>query len=523
MKENKNPNSAFDIKNEMLALCKLPSYQQLNAYYGQESLFSILDIERNENRHSAFLAWLMNPDASHALKEMPLRQFLALTAAKADTEDRCYFDTIRQHLIAGDYRLDVEEIQTEKSIISFAEGRQEKFADIVEKTDKGSFRTDSQNRFDIWMLLSISFCNDQKQETWKLPIVIENKIYSQEGNAADKKQAQTERYHRAIEIIKNIVCDNNYCQPLKVFLTPDNSFTPASEAFIPMTYQQLLDHVILPASILSATQARVSEAQMLIDGYIRNLSMPANDKKMKEYSILAIAETENALLESVYQTPAFLMSLCALYEKESKQLLGDDFGKVEDDLPLIEQFWNANENIFKMALYNHFKNDKDKMKVVHSIIKENNRDNTRYLVAAREGAEWLNPNGKAASKSEAAQLIAKAYARLWKEKNPEKALGLEEMRAAFPGSLNTYYHDRFLQHLFYDIKDEPPTIDVNSSKYFGNAISENDNWDFYWDDAHQLPNVEGDVRMVKMWRKADFDRLVSHAEKKFGIVVEPQD
>ncbi len=29
-------------EHEMLALYKLPAYQQLNAYYGQESLFSIL-------------------------------------------------------------------------------------------------------------------------------------------------------------------------------------------------------------------------------------------------------------------------------------------------------------------------------------------------------------------------------------------------------------------------------------------------------------------------------------------------
>jgi len=510
-------------EHEMLALCKLPAYQQLNAYYGQESLFSILGIERNENRHSAFLAWLLNPDASHALKEVPMRQFLALAAANADTEDRCYWDSIRQHLIAGNYQLEVEAIQTEKSIISFAEDREEEFADVVEKSERGSFKTDSQNRFDIWMLVNITFGDDQRQETWTLPIVIENKIYSKEGNAKDKEHAQTVRYHRAIEIIKNIVCDNNHCQPLKVYLSPDNTNAPTSEAFIPMTYQQMLDHVILPASILSATKSGTSETQLLIDGYIRNLSMPASDENMKEYSILGIAETENSMLESIYQTPAFTSALCTLYEKESRLLLGDDFHKVEEDLPLIEQFWNANENIFKMALYNHFKNDKDKMKIVHSIIKVNNRDNTRYLVATREGAEWLNQNGKAASKSEAAQLIAKAFCWLWKEKKHTGELNVDKLRDAFPGSLNTYYHDRFLQHLFYDFKDDLPTIDVSSSKYYGNAISENNDWDFYWDDAHQLPNVEGDVRMVKMWRKADFDRLVSHAKKEFGIVVVPKE
>ena len=37
-----------------------------------------------------------------------------------------------------------------------------------------------------------------------------------------------------------------------------------------------------------------------------------------------------------------------------------------------------------------------------------------------------------------------------------------------------------------------------------------------------LPNVKGDVRNLKMWRKDDFDRLEEKA-KKLGIVVEPME
>ncbi len=509
-----------DITSEILALQKMPAYQKLNAYYGQESLFSILGIERNENRHSAFLVWLLNPYASHALKEMPLRRFLGLVAAKANTEDQCCGDNVRQHLIAGDYKMEVDEIQAEKSIISFADGRQEKFADFVEKTGKGGFKTDNQNRFDIWMLLHITFGDEQNKETWTLPVVVENKIYSKEGYAGDERKAQTIRYHRAMEMIKDIVCENINCQPLMIYLTPSGADAPTSPTFVPINYQEVLDHILLPATILSDTQSGQSEAQMLIKGYVRCLSMPAGDEKMKEYSILGIAGTEDDQLECIYQSPAFQTALCALYEKECKKLLGD-FCTVDDDLALIEQFWNANENIFKMALYNHFKDDNGKMQIVHGIIKESNRDNTRYMVAAKEGGEWLNVNGKAASKGEAAFLIAKAYCQLYEEKHPDKELTLETLRIAFPGSLNLYYSERFLQHLFYDIKDHLPTIDVKSSRYFGNTISKTENWDFYWDDGHRLPYIEGDVRIVKMWRKADFSRLMTHASKEFGIVVNP--
>ena len=74
----------------ILDFYKLPEFQKLNAYYMQSTVFNVLGIQRSENRHSAFLAWLLNPDAPHSLKEMPLRKFLALIAAKADDQDSEY-------------------------------------------------------------------------------------------------------------------------------------------------------------------------------------------------------------------------------------------------------------------------------------------------------------------------------------------------------------------------------------------------------------------------------------------------
>ena len=60
------------IQEKILAFCKTPVYQQLNAYYGQSTVFNVLRVERSENRHTAFWAWLLNPEASHPLNEIPL-------------------------------------------------------------------------------------------------------------------------------------------------------------------------------------------------------------------------------------------------------------------------------------------------------------------------------------------------------------------------------------------------------------------------------------------------------------------
>ena len=165
---------------------------------------------------------------------------------------------------------------------------------------------------------------------------------------------------------------------------------------------------------------------------------------------------------------------------------------------------------------------RSRLEIVKRIIKDNNRDNTRYWVGLSEG-EWLNANGRPASKSEASYLIFKAFCEQWRKNNPGGILSLEELRGSFPGKLNRYYNGRYFQHLFYVMNDNLP-FDMPGSKFAGKVSADLGKWDFYQDDNHEFPYVESvHIRSVKMWRKDDFDRLVKHAEQKFGILVIPAD
>ena len=503
----------------ILDLYKNPAFQKLNAYYSQSTVFNVLGVERSENRHSAFLAWLFNPESTHGLKESPLRKFLSLVATKGIGQDQCNSQDVRQHLITGNYSLQLDCIKTEQSIIGLANGNTDDFKDVVELGHNGGFKQDANNRFDIWMLLNIKFTdeNDVEQQ-WSLPVVVENKIYSTEGNASDRGKSQTVRYHRVVNILKK---DFTQSQPLLVFLTPsDAKKGPTDQAFIHITYQDLLDHILQPCSILSASQASSADARALIDGYVRNLSCPSNrdGEKIKDYSILAIAETESLELETVFSSEAFQTSLCAIYPKEAQVLLGGEFHAVDGELTMMDQFWNANENLFKIVLHNHFKGDKEKMKIVQKIVKVSNRDNTRYLVGLEVGA-WLNDKGRPASKSEASFLIFKAYCVQWYQQHPTESLTIEHLRDTFTTDLNSYYYGRWLSFLFYDFA-KTVTVDVKDSKYYGNVITNKNTWDFYWDPAHKLPHIQGDVRSVKMWRKNDFEKLKEKAQT-FGIIIEP--
>ena len=43
------------LERDILRIKNNPIYQELKGYYSQSTIFSALGIERNENRHSAFL------------------------------------------------------------------------------------------------------------------------------------------------------------------------------------------------------------------------------------------------------------------------------------------------------------------------------------------------------------------------------------------------------------------------------------------------------------------------------------
>lgn len=502
---------------DILDLLKDPAYQELSAYYQTSTVFNILGLERNENRHSNFIAWLLNPKESHQLGEKPLRQFLSLLASHTYSENgnadeyKCYYDTVRQHLITGNYLLEVDSIRTEQSIIGLARDKAGKLENYVEKTSGGAFSTNAQNRFDIWMLLKITFeGGNGADETWTLPVVVENKIYSKEGNAADRENAQTVRYQKALGALKSVLCQDELYQHLMVYLTPDKT-VPASDFFVPLSYQDLLDYVITPSSILANAQTVSQETKVMLDGYTRNLSCPVtNSETDRNYSILAIAASESDKLESIYAQKAFKQSLFYMYGAELKRLMEAEYEEVEGEQTMIEDFWNANENLFKVVLYNHFKENAEKLNIVRHLIKVSNRDNTRFVVMAKDGTCM---NQKPVLKSEAAFLIFKAYCM-------NGDITIDQLREAFPcKEINSYYYNRYLQHLFYDF-ETAVTFDLPTSKWYGNEVFEGNAWDFYGDDAHILPCVSGRVRNVKMWRRADFDRLVEWAAK-YGIEVIP--
>lgn len=486
--ENMNYQSAI------LSMRNSQIYQQLSVLYARQNVFNILKVERNENRHSAFLCWLLNPQSEHALGTEPLKKLLALYACQSRSQSN--LDLL---FISGNYDIEVEECNTEKPLSEIS-------------------GQDRQDRADIWLRLTIT---DAEKVRYIVPVIIENKVHASEG------KEQTDKYHHAISEFKN---NEGTGSAVEIYLTPENANKCSCEDFTHLTYQQLLDHVIEPLSYYPMP----AEAGSLIKAYIQNLCMPATkslddekDPRKLSNSILAISSEKREALVCLYK------EFRALYEAalsvaggaKAEKILGNRVDNSED-VELLQNFWDCNISLFNTMLYVC----KDliaagKENQLMEIFKQSRRDTTRYMVQwdpSGQGTDWQNVAGyeKPMQKGKAAAV----FFMKWMELSGPKSIA--EVREAFPTSLNTYY-SRNLQKGAYDSVVWFTADDINAETESGFKvdIEKSAAWDLYpiinnpalnkpfgigYGPVYEGYDCVGKAMIVKMWRKDDFENLLKH-------------
>lgn len=483
-----------------LLLLSSKPFQELAAFYKQTTLFNVIGAERSENRHSAFLRWLLSPDSSHGLGTEPLKLFLRLIAT-LKWGQQTFGDVLYRKVIAGNYELELlEPIEVEKSVGKLEAPTKKK----------------NKDRIDLWTVFCLTYEEDGEEKKHAFPIVVENKIYSKEG------KDQTNKYYAAM--INYIDAKKEETKldysPIGLFLSPDNQSADCDQ-FADMTYQQLLDHVLTPISIMPMPAAECS----FVKTYIQNLGRPS-DASNHNYTPLAISQEEKQLIGEVQKQAGNLIDemLVAVYGSKMSPILGkdrfkelDEAGK-EIDLRLLQELWDANEDVFKAVVYQKYG---DKKKELAKLFKGNNRDTTKYRVCYGTENKEVFP-GKRLSKAMAACAIFKAYLAI----KPQTTL--DELRKAFPcKDINAYYWDNYYADLFYPYLPEQMNENGDQCLVFTaekrKGVKSLACWDFYMKDDQLLPLENGNknAMCVKMWRRGDFDRLIDHLEKmKETIIVE---
>ena len=469
------------MKNRILKLVNSIDFQELNSYYNEKTIFSALNVERNENRHSAFVAWWLNPKSEHGLGDLPLKLFLRLLATKSLGESTFGIDgfdgAFYSRVLAGNYNIALlEDIEVEKNVGKIC-------------------NNNSKDRIDIWTVLELSYEEDDDVIRRIIPIVIENKIYSGEG------KKQTLRYFYAASSYPRT--EGVEQMPMCVLLTV-SSKDPSCSQFSNITYQELLTYVIEP--LVSSV---APDSVQFVESFIRNLGRPALTDD-KYYGVLAVSRKEKSMLQKVVENnrEIFDVAFASLYKAaEVKKIIGSgsQMSNIpENDIHILRMLWDANEVVFKAVLY-HLYGEQHKAKL-DKLFKSTNRDTSKFKVSYN-GSEIFP--GKRLSKAMTACAIFKAYLLRY------PATTLKQLQNAFPcKELNDYYYDRYYNDLFYEYPTEVfdeggyellPHTGGKDTGRLARAM-----WDFYIKDDLMLPIENGNKKAmcVKMWRKGDFDKLI---------------
>lgn len=267
-------------------------------YYTTPSYWQTLNIARDENTHSRFIAHYLNPDASHSVGYKFLESFLRLAIIKGAEQD--------VQIIEGQTPSKIDE----KLVQAIMLPGSIKFHEVIaEETLNKTF--EESGRFDIFVrfsLLDNATKNKQKEANnftieKKYLLVIENKINAKETYT--NGVSQTETYFQYLT-----KAERDYTK-IMVLLHAYESTTVVCKDFIRVSYQSMLNSVIDP--LLKDEMLSVEDVNRITD-YVKCLSIPALEenkkKKQKNLTIMALSENEKELLIDFWEKNKNLLMAC---------------------------------------------------------------------------------------------------------------------------------------------------------------------------------------------------------------------
>jgi hypothetical protein len=250
------------IEDKILEFNNDPDVFALRNRYAQKTFLDIMSVARSENRHSAFLAWLLKgEDFAVSPQDHPIVHLLdsiitrvgenkIANDEKVNNQDYkiSNYDQLKETILTRDIKsIEIEEIKTEKSLGDLC----------VDATGKSLTGLPKLDRIDVYIRFSI--VRKTTLGILDYEIIIENKIGSSEGDKPNGKYAKPiegkdiAEIFNAVQTIRYFMaCTHNdrANRPengsICVYLTPDFEKDPVSPYFIHITYQNVLDRIIEP-------------------------------------------------------------------------------------------------------------------------------------------------------------------------------------------------------------------------------------------------------------------------------------
>lgn len=266
MNEFESHISLAEIRTEIVKFNNDDTAQRLRTYYNEKTYPEILGVSRRELSHSSFIAWIVDPAASHGLEDFGVRRLIEILMTSKFWKTNAKHSLIFDDLITGNFKIISSSVKREVSI-------------------------ENAGRVDI--LIKFRFVADSQEKD--VQIIIENKVLSSESN------------DQTIKYFNYYSSSNDSFINLFVYLTPLSTLAleelvkPECESqhFIQINYQMLVDSLLEPAM----EQSVDDEIKLIISQYIQSLSQPSMDEDENDFErgmIMAIGKEERELLQKFW-------------------------------------------------------------------------------------------------------------------------------------------------------------------------------------------------------------------------------
>lgn len=344
------------MKKQIIEFYNDPDFQRLNSYYNRTTIFNILNIERRELSHSAFLKWLFDINGSHNLNDEPLKKLLRHIANADDCKnilnetEKIKVDNVINAFLIGDYTIKDFNIETERAVVGCEnKGRIDIFANF------GIFKKKDENNKNT----------EEKELKENIVLVVENKIDASESNN------QTTIYSEWVkEKYKGYI-------PILIFLNPNGEYCSSNE-FITISYQDILEYVIEPLLNMETND----DTKIILEDYIVNLGQPKKQVDGDEEdndleTILAVSKKNKETFTKLLGKYKKLLnaSLVAKYNGNNllQNIFGDKLSSIKNDIKendkLLSSFWDSNNKLLRMMfLYGDETNDENLNKLLKTSV-----------------------------------------------------------------------------------------------------------------------------------------------------------
>jgi len=276
------------------------------------NIFGITKMSRRELMHSNFIAWALDSNSSHALRFYPIYQFVRslprVQETANNTKSRCLDSSLVYKFFDDNFITDLSVMRE----FPVPHNGTTKYIDLlIEVTTKEKI----------------------------LPIVIENKVECKENG---KNNDQTVIYFNWSENEK-YQDKSKYFTPIYIFLYPEyNTTEPKSDAYIRMTYQQLVDYVLEPSMEKCGDMVSINNYK----AYLQCLSFQADNEKGED--TMAISSEEKKILDDFIRENRTL--ICAVLNELKDDVDPQALSKITSSVKDYSKYLFENEKYGKARL-----------------------------------------------------------------------------------------------------------------------------------------------------------------------------